>query len=632
MGFFSDKCPECGAVVRKRASFCPACGKPAPKADVLCPACGKQVKATAKFCPGCGARIRPESEEAPAVDAMNRWKRASDEFARRIEANDLRGLLHRSLVVEPGTQALIFQGGAMAAVVSQGTYDLNRPLEGVDLVTPATAILIDAGEVGLPLAYRGLRTREDVPVDVAVEIVVRLGDASRLHANLMHGSESLSIRALAGLVAGETANVLEARLKGASVEDLDGNLELKHTLEADLQQQIGEALRRNGLELAALRRVQFSCEQLERVRSRRGETFVAEQKADDAERRGQLNRRLRETLTRDRMDQFTSAKDFEQFIRQTEHELGMKEVVRQAEMEDLCRTYAEKKDDAEIARRHLLQKLELEHELAVRRGRHAIDDEDLQHTLKHERENLRARQEAEWQEAEQRQRVRDLQRAGEVSDAEVEMRIREKKFELGKRAREWKVAQDHEEESLRVQREQEAKDREAKRELEKIHALSQVEQARLAADLKKTEAMKDMSEEQILALMSKNSPHVAAAIAERAKAQAQAGANAETKALYEKFLADKDAAADRLERFAERALTAMERASGSAAAREREQKEEIRDMAGQSMDRMADVAEAKAAASGGTAAQEASVVCTQCHQQVPAGSKFCDNCGNQFYQ
>ena len=383
------------------------------------------------------------------VDALNRWRRAGGEFARRIEAADLRGMLERGLVIEPGTQALIFQGGALAAEVSGGTYDLNRPLGEVDVVTPATAILVDAGETTLGLLYRDLRTREEVGVDAAVEVVVRLTDAAALYANLMHGRESLSITALADLLRSANANRIQASVRQASVEQLDGNMELRAALETDLREDISDALNRNGLEMVQLRFVEFSSEAFDKVRRRRGEAFIAEQEVDDVQCRVALNQRLRETLTKDKMDKFTSAKEFEEFVRQTEHELGMKGVIRQAEMEELVRGYEEKKEDAGIARTHLLEKLELEHRLAVLRQEQTIGDEELEHA----RNQQRKRQEADWEVAQHHARIEKLEVDTKLSGESAHLQLVREKSDLADAVRKQKIARDHEEETQRNQRE-----------------------------------------------------------------------------------------------------------------------------------------------------------------------------------
>ena len=397
MGFFSDRCPECGGSVRWGAAFCPHCGTSAPRATTACPACGAWVKANARYCLKCGAPVQAVTKSAAAADHLNRWRRSGDEFARRIEAHDLRGLLRRGLVVEPGTRALIIQGGVLAGVFGEGAYNLNRPLGEVDTATPATAILLDAGETTLLLSYQDLNSREDLPVEVSLEIVVRLIDGAALATNLMHGSERLMKADLAELLQSQTVNVVQARIKQTPGAELDGNLTVKQALEDDLRQHIGSSLARNGLELVEVRLIAFSTPTLEAIRKRRAESFALEQEAGYLEQREALIQRIRETLDRDRMAQFTSSKDLEQFIRQTEHELGMKELIRQAEMDDLKRTFDQKHQDAEIARRHLLETLELEHRLAVFRKQQTLTDAQFEHTVRLEREALRARQEADWE-------------------------------------------------------------------------------------------------------------------------------------------------------------------------------------------------------------------------------------------
>ena len=634
MGFFSDKCPECNAKVRRGASFCPSCGEAAPKAKMVCPSCGVTAKATAKFCGRCGAAVKPQTEEESPVDTLNRWKRTPDEFARRIEASDLRGLLNRGLVVEPGTRALIFQGGALAGAVSEGTYDLNRPMEGVDAAMPATAILADAGDVVLPLLYENLRTQEEVTVDGTVEVVVRLSDPAAVNANLMHGRDRLSVSELAEMLWNESANVLQARVRGTSVTELDASVELKSSLEDDLREKVGDLVARNGLELVRLRFVGLTSGDYEKVQDKRAKTFLAGEKLEDTERRAIINQRLRETLTRDRMDKFNSERDFEEFVKQTEHEEGMKGVIRKEEMEDLKRTFVEKKGDAETARKHLLELLELGHQLEVLRKEHSIDDETLQKRLQHARQELEARHKTEWDEAQHKHRIADLERDKKLADEKAKIRIRDDKGILGLKLRVEKIDLAHKEASQQMSVEQEAKDREAQRELERHRVLSQVEQERLAVDLKKTELMKDMTEDQILALMAKDSPDVANAIAERSKAQAQAGSSQEVRTLYDKMLAAKEAEADRLERVMDKAMQSIGRAAESAVDQQRQQKEEIKDIAGQSMDRMADVAAARAANSAAAAEPSGAteVVCPKCQSQSPAGTKFCDNCGYKFFE
>ena len=511
---------------------------------------------------------------------------------------------------------MIIQGGVLAGVVGEGAYDLNQPLGDVDMATPATAILLDAGDTTVVLSYQGLSSREDLPVEVSLEIVVRLIDGVALATNLMHGSERLMNADLADLLQSQTVNVVQARIKQTPGTDLEGNLTLKQALEDDLRKHIGPSLARNGLELVEVRFVAFSTPALEAIRKRRAESFALEQKADHLEQREALIQRIRETLNRDRMAQFTSSKDLEQFIRQTEHELGMKELIRQVEMDDLKRTFDEKHQDAEIARRHLLETLELEHRLAVLRKQQTLTDAQFEHKVRLERETLRARQEADWETFQLQLRKRDAAREDSWKETQARAEAVRLKMGLAGEAielRNKKAEQEHLEESHRLQREQEARDREAKRELEKVHALSQVEQARLAADLKKTETLKEMSVDQILALMAKDSPHLASALAEppgprrkpvRGRRQCRAQGRCTRRSLPARSprpIAWNGSWTGPCSRW-----SALPRARWG---RRRTRKDEIKEVVSQDMDRMADVAVTRAGAPGSPGARSAHVVC-----------------------
>ena len=102
--------------------------------------------------------------------------------------------------------------------------------------------------------------------------------------------------------------------------------------------------------------------------------------------------------------------------------------------------------------------------------------------------------------------------------------------------------------------------------------------------------------------------------------------------LYEKILAGKESETDRLERVMDRAMQSVERVAAGAAGTERARKDEIKEVVSQDMDRMADVAVARAGAPGSPGARSADVVCPECLKQVAAGTRFCDKCGHKFFE
>ncbi len=183
---------------------------------------------------------------------------------------------------------------------------------------------------------------------------------------------------------------------------------------------------------------------------------------------------------------------------------------------------------------------------------------------------------------------------------------------------------------------------------EALISLSGPDQARTIADLKKTEAMKGMSDEQVYAMMAAQSPAVAQALTERFKAMAAKPeeVDAQTRALYERMLAD-------IQRDREKADELRERSD-----------QRFREMFDKALDSqrtgMVDIARATSgqapAASGPVVimnpvtgqpqviqtggpggAQVAGAtgevqVCPRCRVKSPVGEKYCSNCGFNFYQ
>ncbi len=221
----------------------------------------------------------------------------------------------------------------------------------------------------------------------------------------------------------------------------------------------------------------------------------------------------------------------------------------------------------------------------------------------------------------------ELTRAAEAHKQELERRTQEMLAEAQKQAHELAMRQ-----SL------------ADMSAEALITLSSPDQARVIADLKKTEALKGMSDEAIYAMMAKDSPALAAALAERFKAmQADPAAQqAEVKALYERMLADiqkdKEKQAELQQRSDERYQQMFNKALDS------------------QRDGMVEIAKATShppaastppivitggggtppitygggAGGGGYPGGEVQV-CPNCRSKSPVGVKFCTTCGHQFF-
>lgn len=190
------------------------------------------------------------------------WKREPNEFARRLEISDIKGLFRKHLTIEHGTQALFLQGGRFAGVLPPETYkDIGGVIKAlkIDVAEKTTVILVDVGDVFLDLYIEELLTNESVHVGMSgnVTIQAEAQELSKLFTNFMKGRELLEIRDVKELLEGEMKSILQAKIKDYSVKELYGNLELINELEQDFVHHMTITLERTGLKLVQVRAVGF---------------------------------------------------------------------------------------------------------------------------------------------------------------------------------------------------------------------------------------------------------------------------------------------------------------------------------------------------------------------------------------
>ena len=200
MGFFSDKCmalvdkntgkalsgealeqarqdpkwPRCGNSVSKKAVFCSKCGSPAPGGWWRCPGCGKWIGNDSHFCPHCNTPLYPEDRVAMAGGV---WRKEPEYFAQRFEVGDIKRLLENRLQVQEGTAAVLMDGGEVCGILEAGIHQpdgLARKINWFGNPPPRSVVLIDAGEVIVPLHVEGLRTAEHFPLEFFGEVILRI--------------------------------------------------------------------------------------------------------------------------------------------------------------------------------------------------------------------------------------------------------------------------------------------------------------------------------------------------------------------------------------------------------------------------------------------------------------------------
>jgi hypothetical protein len=298
--------------VRKAARFCNKCGSPAPGGWWKCPQCKKWVGAEANFCWSCKAPLHPESR---ADIAGGMWQRQPGAFAVRVRVAEMRRLLERGLEIEIGTVALLVEDGLIKAVLDPGRHTLEtvgRKLLG--LFTPPalqTVILVEAGDVVLPLRFSDLRTREELKVECYTEVCFRFvpsrGEA--FLANVLKAQDSLSYEGLADWMRQEIRGALADGVQVSSIEELVKDPQRRLRIEDSLRKSLAVALERAGVELVRVASAEFTGPEYEALRERAGQVEVKRREIE-------FQMRMRELTTTDEMNRLKTESELEAYVRQ----------------------------------------------------------------------------------------------------------------------------------------------------------------------------------------------------------------------------------------------------------------------------------------------------------------------------
>jgi hypothetical protein len=647
MGLFNTKCATCGGGVPAGSKFCPQCGAGSPGGRVACGHCGTLVKADAKFCLNCGTR----TAAAPAGDlADNRWVRRPGEFARRVDAAAVdvntwwKG---RELTVEHGTRALVFQAGAFRGEVGPGRYDMGGFLAKLNhfmVDQGMVAILVDAGDVPVDLAADGLRTADGFDVAARARVVMRVQNPEAFFVNRMKGRARVLAQPdpaggpgdgddVRSALAGEARMAMAAIVARYPAEALAADPAVRGQIEGALRDALGVTFYRLGLELVQLRFIDFDGERYRQVARRRADLGAAEveggieaQAARDAGRRGharardqlttdraaadvradrgQLNRRLRELLTQERMDQFKGEADFEQFVQQAQHEMGMSGVVRGQEMARLKERFQVDRD-----RESLLRRIEIEgvtnDAKREQLWQELASDERIQDEL--DRRRLQRELESARSELDRRKISLEMERlahAERLRQADVEADLEQKKAASGvetlRRVKEMEAEEDRRAVELEQQRL-------ASRGPASAAALLSIVNGPAAdkiLELERLRAREKMSPEQMLAMAATASPDAAAALASR-------------------YAADGKGSAVGADLLAQQLKDARETAAEHAGRMER--------LMGTAMQEMGQVATSRARPADQQPATAARPIgsCARCGSSLNLHDVFCNRCGQK---
>jgi hypothetical protein len=387
MGFFSDKCealidpstgrvlqgealaqakqdpktPRCGHRVKKAARFCSKCGAGAPGGWTQCPGCGKWVGNESSFCWNCKTALHPDTRNAVAG---GRWQREAGTFAQRVEVGDIRRLLKDGLIVETGTAALLLDAGAFKDILDPGRHTLEslaRKINWWGDPPPRTVVLVDNGDVVVPIRVTDLRTAEEIPVECYTEVCLHFQPkrAEPFLANFMKTALTVSYEDLANVLAGEVRATVSDAASTSTVEDLVKDPQRRVRLEDALREALKVSAERYGLELVRLASVEFTGKEYEQLREQAG---VLEVKRRELE----FQQRMREALSGDRMQQFKTEHDLAEYVSQLAQEKDVSSEMREHEMARLKQAHRHEIDKAEASYQMAKEMDQAAHQIGIK--------------------------------------------------------------------------------------------------------------------------------------------------------------------------------------------------------------------------------------------------------------------------
>lgn len=365
MGFFSDECtalvdkntgralsgevlekarldptwPRCGGRVSRRAHFCKACGSPSPSGWWKCPGCGKWIGNDSHYCPHCNTPLYPEDRVAMAGGV---WRKEPEYFAQRFEVGDVKRLLVNRLQVQEGTAAILMDGGEVCGILEAGIHQpdgLARKINWFGSPPPRSVVLVDVGEVIVPLHVKGLRTAEHFPLEFFGEVIFRFKgdkDAARAFAaNVLKAGRLCTFADIAKRLEPVIRGPIDELCTVSSLDDLVRDPERRIRLHERMTARIKDDLDACGLEVVRVSSAEFTGDEYEERAQQLGELETKrlgmEVDVEDKRREAEYRAALRQLASREEMDKFKDADALRAYKETIDHEYRVSSATRDRE-------------------------------------------------------------------------------------------------------------------------------------------------------------------------------------------------------------------------------------------------------------------------------------------------------------
>jgi len=378
----TPKWPRCGNRVSKRARFCNACGRPAPGGWWKCPRCGKWIGNDSRYCPHCNQPLYPDDRAAMAGGV---WRKEAEHFAQRFELGDIKRMLSHDLLVQEGTCAVLMDSGRVHGILEAGRHNpesLARKINWFGDPPPRSVVLLDVGEIVVPLHVEGLRTSEHFPIEFYGEVMLRFKGgaeaAKSFITNILGENRSCTFKELSENFVRAVRIAVDEMCVSSTLDDLVRDPERRIRLQERMASRLAADLEACGLELVRVSSAEFTGDEYEEYAEKLGNV--------DIERREvEYRTALRQLADKEEMAKYKDADSLKQYKEIIDHEYRISAATRDREFQLLKRDWEHddilyarlleieadehrrKREVSEDTHRHGREQGEKEHDILLRK-------------------------------------------------------------------------------------------------------------------------------------------------------------------------------------------------------------------------------------------------------------------------
>ena len=347
---------------------------------------------------------------SPVIE-NNRWSVGVNDFAARVILPDLKGFFDqipfisslpkaKTLIVEPGTRALMVDEGFLIGEIPPGAYTFEEFVKRLQFWRnkQATAFLVRCEDVPIDSQLQNVPCLDNVCFDIDFRWTVQITDIVQLIANFMGARTELKITELQKLLLPIVSQAIFATIGNTSYDDAKKPTFLQQ-LQSEVKSQVDLKFQRYGLSLHEIQNLTLTSE-ADSIPDQKGELFKRTRelqiqqavsgieddelrsRVKDYQNKTTLRDELRKIVTDDRLNKIGNQHEFEKAI----FELDKQKLLQTEESDALIHAFESRKEDRDSLRAHLLATLDLQRERDLDELRMEMDHANARKTLAHEME------------------------------------------------------------------------------------------------------------------------------------------------------------------------------------------------------------------------------------------------------